>query len=79
LERKDQKGSATRPESALKSPIVLDEQAMNSDNIIVEREKLVKFIQSYVKKHNELPPTTLDYYKYIKLVGKGAFGKVTLG
>lgn len=32
-----------------------------------------------IRKHNELPPTTLDYYKYLKLVGKGAFGKVTLG
>lgn len=32
-----------------------------------------------IRKHNELPPTTLEYYKYVKLVGKGAFGKVTLG
>jgi len=44
LERKDQKGSATRPESAMKSPIVPDDQAMSNDNIIAEREKLVKFI-----------------------------------
>jgi serine/threonine protein kinase len=27
----------------------------------------------------EVPTTTLDYYKFMKLIGKGAFGKVTLG
>lgn len=25
------------------------------------------------------PITTLDFYKFMKLIGKGAFGKVTLG
>lgn len=25
------------------------------------------------------PPTTLEYYWFLKLIGKGAFGKVTLG
>ena len=59
-----------------------------NDSIIVEREKLIKFIRNCnnphlniidIRKHNEMPPTTLDYYKYMKLVGKGAFGKVTLG
>lgn len=26
-----------------------------------------------------MPPTTLEFYKYVELIGKGAFGKVTLG
>ena len=26
-----------------------------------------------------MPQTTLDFYKFVKLIGKGAFGKVTLG
>ncbi len=43
-----------------------------------ERDKLIKFVRLYVAKHKELPPTTLDYYKITKLIGKGAFGKVTL-
>ncbi len=50
-----------------------------NDSILSEREKIVKFIKVYVKRHNEIPPTTLDYYKFVKLIGKGAFGKVTLG
>jgi serine/threonine protein kinase len=28
--------------------------------------------------HNQLPPTTLDFYQFERLIGKGAFGKVTL-
>jgi len=51
----------------------------DNSNVVMERENLIKFIKNYIRKHNELPPTTLDYYKYVKLVGKGAFGKVTLG
>ena len=36
-------------------------------------------MKGYVKKNNKIPHTTLEYYKFIKLVGQGAFGKVTLG
>jgi serine/threonine protein kinase len=50
-----------------------------NDNILSEREKIIKFIKVYTKRHSEIPPTTLDYYKFVKLLGKGAFGKVTLG
>ena len=46
---------------------------------MTEREKLIQYIKSYVKKMGKLPPTTLDFYKFVKLIGKGAFGKVTLG
>jgi hypothetical protein len=49
------------------------------ESIKHDREKLVKFIKLYVQKHNKVPPTTLDFYKIVKLIGKGAFGKVTLG
>ena len=52
---------------------------LNENNVMSEREKIMKFIKVYVKRHNEIPPTTLDYYKFVKLIGKGAFGKVTLG
>jgi serine/threonine protein kinase len=47
--------------------------------MIDEREKLIKYISLYTSKNKQAPPTTLDYYKFTKLIGKGAFGKVTLG
>lgn len=50
-----------------------------NEKIVTEREKLINFIKIYTKKHGSIPPTTLDLYKFVKLIGKGAFGKVTLG
>lgn len=50
-----------------------------NDKMITEREELIEFTKKYIKKHNELPPTTLEYYEFVKCIGKGAFGKVTLG
>jgi serine/threonine protein kinase len=50
-----------------------------NDDIVDEREKLIKYIMHFSSKRFEVPTTTLDYYKFMKLIGKGAFGKVTLG
>jgi serine/threonine protein kinase len=47
--------------------------------IMQEREKLIKYNKAYIKKNKKIPTTTLDFYKFVKLIGKGAFGKVTLG
>lgn len=44
-----------------------------------EREKLIKYNKAFIKKNKKVPTTTLDFYKFVKLIGKGAFGKVTLG
>jgi serine/threonine protein kinase len=44
-----------------------------------EREKLIKYNKAFIKKNKKIPTTTLDFYKFVKLIGKGAFGKVTLG
>ncbi len=49
------------------------------DVVLQERERLVQYNTQYFAKHHELPPTSVDYYKFVKLIGKGAFGKVTLG
>ena len=50
-----------------------------NEAIVTEREKLIHFIKIYTKRHGSVPPTSLDLYKFVKLIGKGAFGKVTLG
>eukprot|EP01022_Parablepharisma_sp_SALTPOND_P008062 TRINITY_DN135136_c0_g1_i1.p1 TRINITY_DN135136_c0_g1~~TRINITY_DN135136_c0_g1_i1.p1 ORF type:complete len:1066 (-),score=121.39 TRINITY_DN135136_c0_g1_i1:164-3244(-) len=44
-----------------------------------ETDKLANYIHNYFKEHNEPPPTTIDFYRVGKLLGKGAFGKVNLG
>ena len=47
--------------------------------IMQDREKLIKYNKAFIKKNKKVPTTTLDFYKFVKLIGKGAFGKVTLG
>lgn len=45
-----------------------------------EREKLITYIKHFTYQlRPEIPVTSVDYYKFVKLIGKGAFGKVTLG
>jgi len=50
-----------------------------NNQIMQEREKLIKYNKIFIKKNKKCPTTTLDFYKFVKLIGKGAFGKVTLG
>lgn len=50
-----------------------------NDPISEDRARLIKYIKTHVKKYNTIPQTTLDFYKFVKLLGKGAFGKITLG
>jgi serine/threonine protein kinase len=44
-----------------------------------ERERLIGYNKYYINKHGTLPPTSLEFYKFVELIGQGAFGKVTLG
>jgi serine/threonine protein kinase len=45
---------------------------------MIEREKLIKYNKIYFQKHKSMPQTSLEFYKFVQLIGKGAFGKVTL-
>ena len=59
---------------------MVTEASLNLDSLEPdETERLKREIKQYIKEYRRLPPTTIDYYKFVKLVGKGAFGKVTLG
>ena len=59
---------------------MVTEASLNLDSLEPdETERLKREIRQYIKEYRRLPPTTIDYYKFVKLVGKGAFGKVTLG
>ena len=44
-----------------------------------DRDKLIRYVKAYVRKHEKIPHTTLEFYRFVKLLGKGAFGKITLG
>jgi hypothetical protein len=56
------------------------DQFISSDEIREERDKLIAYIKHFTYSIKpEIPITSVDYYKFVKLIGKGAFGKVTLG
>ena len=42
-------------------------------------KKIIEHNKMWFKNSNELPKTTLDHYEFIKPIGEGTFGKVTLG
>ena len=44
-----------------------------------EKSALVSLISSHFQRCNECPPTSLEFYRVGKLIGKGAFGKVVSG
>ena len=50
-----------------------------NEEVMKERDKIIKYNKAFIKKNKTIPPTSLEYYKFVKLIGKGAFGKVTLG
>jgi len=39
-----------------------------------EREKIIKYNLQFVRQYGKFPPTCLDYYKFVKKIGNGAFG-----
>ena len=41
--------------------------------------QLSKYIKNYYKKHKTYPHTKINFYKYGRLIGQGAFGKVNIG
>ena len=44
-----------------------------------ESQKLSNYIKNYYSTNKKYPETNLSFYKYGRLIGQGAFGKVNLG
>ena len=44
-----------------------------------QSKKLSNYIKNYYHKFKEYPPTKINFYKYGRLIGQGAFGKVNIG
>ena len=44
-----------------------------------QSNKLSNYIKNYYKEYKSYPPTKIYFYKYGRLIGQGAFGKVNIG
>ena len=42
-----------------------DDLSSINEQIMIERQRLIKYNKVYFLKHKTLPPTTLDYYKFV--------------
>ena len=51
----------------------------DSNYYMKESELLCKYIKEYYSKNKEYPKTDISFYKFGRMIGKGAFGKVNLG
>ena len=55
-------------------------QNPNIDNYFFEEsEKLSNYIKHYYRLNNDYPSSYISFYKFGRVIGKGAFGKVNLG
>ena len=53
--------------------------SFDSNYYMKESLKLSHYISKYYNRYKKYPPTSLQFYKYGRLIGQGAFGKVNLG
>eukprot|EP00826_Nyctotherus_ovalis_P026843 TRINITY_DN2093_c0_g1_i1.p1 TRINITY_DN2093_c0_g1~~TRINITY_DN2093_c0_g1_i1.p1 ORF type:complete len:720 (-),score=227.83 TRINITY_DN2093_c0_g1_i1:141-2300(-) len=44
-----------------------------------DSKEISSYIASYIKLNNKIPPTSINFYRIGRVLGKGAFGKVNLG
>ena len=56
------------------------ENSFNNHNYYYqESQKLSNYIKNYYTSNNDYPPSNIPFYKFGRVIGKGAFGKVNLG
>ena len=55
-------------------------QSTTKDNLFYrkERDKIANYIQNYYETEHNYPTSKLEFYKFGRIIGKGAFGKVNL-
>ncbi len=83
----DFSGKKTKPtvvfskDVATVQPIPLSVENVGALSCLVgeDEQKLVQYIRAHFEAHGEAPPTTAEFYRVGRLLGKGAFGKVNLG
>ena len=54
------------------------QMTLKTDPLLPEKQKLVTRIYNTFTEHNKPIPTTSDFYRLGRPIGKGAFGKVVL-
>jgi len=72
----DNTGTKYGPEITIAPLSVENIAALNN---LSDTNNLMSYIKNNFKQYEQAPPTTIDFYRVGRLLGKGAFGKVNLG
>ena len=77
----DRNNNDTSLSYSIYNPTMSSRSSMSYDANYYMKEslKLSNYINKYFNKHKKYPNTSLQFYKYGRLIGQGAFGKVNLG
>jgi len=75
IDKQDIDQSIFKEKTSSNSPAILEER--KDDEYL--KDKLIKLIKESFRTRGHYPQTTLDFYRLVKMIGKGAFGKVFLG
>lgn len=59
--------------------VQIDWQSLNPWDMTKSKEDLIEQIKSYIRENGKEPETKAKFYRVGKLLGRGAFGKVSLG
>ena len=57
----------------------IDKKTIKHIEYLEESKKLSDYIKSYYNINNDYPPSNISFYKFGRVIGKGAFGKVNIG
>ena len=74
------KSKSSQKNKSIDNNIIQLEETHKKNNIYMESSlSLTDYIKNFYKKNKKYPNTNLSFYKYGRLIGQGAFGKVNLG
>ena len=73
------KSKSSHKENNKKNALQKEEDIIKKNIYMESCLSLTEYIKNYYQKNNVYPNTNLSFYKYGRLIGQGAFGKVNLG
>ena len=78
--KKKQQKKEQKEKSEINSYINTSQSKIEEYNYYKDQSiKLSNYIKNYYKKNKKYPNTRINFYKYGRLIGQGAFGKVNIG
>ena len=73
------KSKSSKKDKNIDNNLIQSEEFAKKNIYMESSLNLTEYIKNYYKENKKYPNTNLSFYKYGRLIGQGAFGKVNLG